>query len=418
MPTAAGSTRKLTFAVWACVALICLSAAGYWGWNRLQERQFRQRCEEARRNEDWRSEREIAKSWAAWDPAANDPWWRAAEAAQELEDPEDVAFCLGHVQENDPKFLFAFVEKANLEWTVLNRPLEALETSQLIISKDPKVAEIQSRLISFYAMTLQRVELIKSIRAAIAVRAEPREAYTYLILADSLSFANGADLNGRWLAACPDDLRFKIGLAVSTSESIFRNADVAASANAAELEQEADRQLKWFLESASHNPALLTYLMNRAYEGGNVGRIGELLQKVDDSGVNDHMVWVYRGWYHMEMKELADAELALQEALRLHSLSGLAHHEYARLLRLMQRPEAEVEQQQRIARSGKQLRGKLILQQNARDVPLEVFDEIISYAQECGDNLVAEGLSRRLNRPLGKSAETVSTDGSSAPNTR
>jgi tetratricopeptide (TPR) repeat protein len=246
-------------------------------------------------------------------------------------------------------------------------------------------------------MTLQRAALLKAIRLAIASRAESREAYVYFVLADSLSFSNGSEMNSRWLAACPDEVRFKIALAIHTAGSIFQNADVSSSANAADLEMEAERQLQWFLDFAPHDTSLLNYLMHRAYEAGNAARVGELLTKVDDSGVDDHMVWVYRGWYHVEMKELPQAEEAIREALRLHPISGLAHHEYARLMRLQQRPPGDVAREQALAAVGKKIRAQLVLQPNAHDVPWEILEQIARYTEDCGDRSISEALFRRIN---------------------
>ena len=137
-------------------------------------------------------------------------------------------------------------------------------------------------------------------------------------MSDNISFSNAADLNSRWLASSPDEVRFKVALAVTTAASIVRSADATSSEKIAEMEQEAGRQLQWFLDSIPHNTVLLTYLMNRSYEAGNVARVGELLQNVDESGIDDHMVWVYRGWYHIEMNELPQAQEAIEEALRLN----------------------------------------------------------------------------------------------------
>ncbi len=394
--------RKRSLLIALLLLIFGVGWGGFQGRRWLQERQFRQQCEEARRSEDWRTERSAAKAWATQNPASGEAWWFAAEAAQELEDPEDIAFCLGQITPQDPKAIFAYVEKANLEWTILNQPLQAVATSQKVLALDPKVTEIQSRLISFYAMSLQRAELIRAIRSAVAAQGEPREAYVYLLMSDNISFSNGADLNSRWLASSPDEVRFKVALGVNTAASIVRSADATSSEKVAELEQEAERQLQWFLDSIPHDTVLLTYLMNRSYEAGNVARVGELLQNVDESGIDDHMVWVYRGWYHIQMNELPQAQEAIEEALRLNPLSGLARHEYARLLRLQQKPAAEVAQQQQLAAAGKEIRAKLLLQTNVREVPWEFFGQIARYAADCGDQLIAENLYRRIGSEPGQ----------------
>ena len=401
-PADAPRSRFRTLRRWS-LALMLLPCAGwgsYHGWRWFETREFRRRCETARQAEDWHSLSSAAKSWGAWDPAAGRAWWFAAEAAQELDDLEDLADCLGKIPDSDPKALFARVEKANLEWTALNRPLAALESSRQVVATDPRVVEVQSRLISFYAMNLQRAPMLKAIRVAMKAGAEPKECYTYLVLADLLSFSNGTKLNSSWLASAPDEMRFKVGLAVHTSMAFAQNVDTTGTAEAVEMDRQATQQINWFLDQVPHDPVLLTYLMYRAHQAGDVERMGRLLEGVDESGVDDHMVWVYRSWYHVAGDEFTEAEQAVQEALRLHPLSPLAHHEYANLLRKTQRPQAEVEQQQHLAADGRELRTQLLRLPSALDLSPQLLQDIAQYAEECGDQEVVDSLAVRLQSPL------------------
>lgn len=365
-------------------------------------RQFRQRCDAARLARDWRSQREIAGEWAAWNPQNGAAWWYAAEAAQKLDDLEDLANCLANVPASDANALLAAVEKANLEWTALNRPLEALQTSLKVLALNPRVLEIQSRVVSFYAMSLQRVPLIKSIRAAMAVRAEPQESYAYLIMADNLTFSNGAAMNSRWLAGAPDEVRFKIGLALNTAMSLSQNADLEGMAEAAEWNREALQQLQWFHERLPHDPVLLTYLMHRAYLASDTDEMEKLLKLVDESAIEDHMVWVYRGWYHQTLQQWSEAEEAIREALRLFPLSPLAHHEYAKFLRARQRPDTEIARQQKLSAMGRELRSTVLRSRSAMDISPGLLKDIADYAAECGDQLVAESARYRWMQGLSK----------------
>jgi hypothetical protein len=389
-----------TTVVWAIILVSAVVGSAMWAaprvWHWYHTRHFREQCQAARKSRDWHTLRLCAGDWAAWDSAAGQAWWYGAEAAQELENLEDVVLCLGNVPPSDPNSLIASVEKANLEWTALNRPLEALATSNRIIGRDPRVTEIQSRVISFYAMTLQRAAMLKAIRSAMDAGAEPKEAYTYLVLADLLMFVNGASLNSRWLSSAPDEMRFKIGLAVNTSQEFAYNADLTGTADASEMDREASRQIEWFLDSAPHDPVLLTFLMYRAYQASDVDRVGELLNQVDQTAIDDHMVWVYRAYYHRAFDEFAAAEDAICEALRLHPLSPLAHHEYASLLRTMQRAPAEVEKEQRLAAAGRALRTQVLRLPSALDITAEMFESLARYAEQCADEQVAAAVAHRL----------------------
>ncbi len=381
-------------------ALIVIAVAAVMVWPGMlavrsyQSSSFQSACEAARDLEDWRTLRETAAKWVEWNPNAAEGWWFAAEAAQELDDLEDLAACLGNVPESDPKVLFALVEKANLEWTSLNRPLDGLKTSQQVIEIDPRVLEIHSRIISFYGMNLQRAPMLEAIRRSMKAGAEPRESYTYLMLADLLSFTNGAELNSRWLASSPDEVRFKIGLAVNTAMNVAMSVDSNRKEDVVELDAEARQQLQWFLDEAPHDPVLLTYLMYRAYQAADVDRVGSLLKQVDTEGATDHMVWVLRAWYHTTFDEFDEAEQAIQEALKLHPMSPLAHHEYANLLRRTQSPDVELHQ--KLAAEGRELRSLLLRQPTVVDLDVELLQRIQEYAKECGDELVVSALARRL----------------------
>jgi tetratricopeptide (TPR) repeat protein len=390
-----------------CLVVAAISVVSYAGWKWQMTRQFRQRCDSARLAQDWRTQRKIAGEWAAWDPLNGTGWWYAAEAAQKLDDLEDMAQCLGNVPSTDPNALVAVVEKANLEWTALNQPVEALQTSLKVLSINPRILEIQSRVVSFYAMNLQRVPMIKSIRTAMAARVEPQESYVYLVMADNLSFGNGAAMNSRWLSGAPDEVRFKVGLAVNTATSLSQNASLEGVAQADEWNREALKQLQWFHETLPHDPVLLGYLMHRAYQAADVDQMGELLQLVDDSSVEDHMVWVYRGWYYQMLQKWPEAETAIREALRLYPISPLAHHEYAKVLRATQRPEAEVVQQQKLAAIGRELRSTVQRSKSAVEVSPQLLKDIAQYAEECGDRLIAE--SARFREMQSLSAQDMST---------
>jgi tetratricopeptide (TPR) repeat protein len=295
--------------------LLIVAPASFYGYQWFRNYQFNAECEGARAAEDWYSLRDSARRWTEWEPTAGRAWWLAAEAAQKLEDHEDLAFCLGQVPATDPNSLVAYTEKANLEWTALNRPLDAMKTSLQVLQLDDRILVLHSRVISFYAMTLQRTRMLKAIRRALAVGAEPKECYTYLVLADFMAFANGADINSRWLAAEPDEVRFKIALAVNTAMSIEQNAGINVSEETDKLISEASQQLQWFLKDAPDDPALLGHLMHSAYKAGDVAGMESLLGRVGAEAADDHMVWLYRAWYHLQSDEQDEALESIQEAL-------------------------------------------------------------------------------------------------------
>lgn len=393
------------------VFLFCLLALsfgiGVWGavrgWSAYWTRSFRVQCQTLKGQADWRSLRQVAESWVAWDPQSNLGWWFAAEAAQNLSDFQAMARYLGQVPVSDPNYLLSLVEKANLEWTALNLPLEAIKTSEQILSIDPEIVEVHSRMVSFYAMNLQRVPMLKAIHRAMDHNSQTREMYTYYVMADLLSYTNGSQMNSRWLASSPDEPRFKIGLGVHTAMNLAMNVDSARTEDSVRLDQEANRQLDFFLEKAPGDSVLLTYMMHRAYQAGDIQQVSQLLQKVSGDSIDDHMVWVYRAWYHTMMGQLDDAEKAIQEAIRLHPASPLAHHEYANLLRKRGQLDL-VEREQNLAATGRELRTRLLRSANANSIEAEILLDIAKYLRACGDQPGYQSLETRL-KEFGYSAE-------------
>jgi len=393
----ANARRSGTRLLLLVLSLLTL-AGGVWAglhfWRDAKSRQFAADCEAARKDRDWKRLREVADQWNSWDTTQSKGWWAAAEAAQEQDKFEEMALCLGNIHETDPNIAFALAEKANLEWAALNRPMDALATSEKVIRLDPRLVETHSRIISFYAMNQQRIPMLKAIRTAIRAGAEPKEAYTYMIMADVLSFTNGSELNERWMQASPEEPRFKIGLAVNTAMRLVMNQETSPTAEIIELNNQAKHQIALFLKEFPHDPVILTFLMHQAYRAGDIPRMEELLAMVDDAAGQDHMIWVYRAWYHIQTNQLKEAEEAISEALRLHPMSPLAHHEYANLLRLQQRPE--VAREQRLAAYGRDLRSQVLLLKTAVDLTRVLMVQIQSYAEACGDAQVAAAIGQRL----------------------
>ncbi len=51
-----------------------------------------------------------------------------------------------------------------------------------------------AHLIAFHAFLMERTEMLDAIRTAIAGGAEPKDAYSYLILADKINVSNGRQI--------------------------------------------------------------------------------------------------------------------------------------------------------------------------------------------------------------------------------
>ncbi len=383
----------------ATTLLVIIALAGLWpgfrAWQSWRANSFRTRCLEARDRLDPAAEKAAASQWVTWDPASSEAWLFLAEAASDLGEPQRAADCLDHIPPDHPQAIAIYLQKAELEWTLLNQPLRGLETCRRIVDLHPRAAEAHGRIIAYYAFSLQRPKLLQAIRRAIEAGAAPREAYTYLLLADHLVMTNGVEFIGRWLASDPDAEEFIIPLAVYAAMNCERDAGRTASSAAAEQDAQALNDLDDLLRNSPHNPVLLSYLLSRHVEEGNLHAVAQLLQQVDTTGADDHMVWVFRGWWHAQQGDLADAEAALQQALKLHPLSPRARNEYAGVLRRLKKlPEAE--QMGRLAAEGHELRKELLLLPEAAAVSDPLLERIALDASSCDDQQVAQALREHV----------------------
>jgi tetratricopeptide (TPR) repeat protein len=368
---------------------------GYRVWRDCREARFREACETARARRDAAAEADAAGRWVAWDPRSSEGWLFLAEAATDLGDPHRAVECLEHIPPDHPQAVAIALEKANLEWLDLNQPRRGLETCRRILDLDPSVVDAHGRIITFYALTLQRAKMLQAIRRALEAGAEPRDAYTYLILADLLLLTNGVEHNTRWLESEPESPEFQVPLAVLRATIVTRDASKADTMALSGADAEALARLDELLVTHPHDPILLSYLLGRQVEAGDVDAVARLLQQVDGDAAEDHMVWVARGWYHAQCGETHDAETALQRALQLHPLSPRARHEYAVVLRRLQRLQ-EAGDMARIAAEGHELRRQLLTLPNAAAVTDPLLRQIAAYAASCGDQQVAGALERRL----------------------
>jgi hypothetical protein len=77
-------------------------------------------------------------------------------------------------------------------------------------------------------------------------------------------------------------------------------------------------------------------------------------------------------------------------------MSPLAHHEYANILRKARRPQAVIEEQQKLAAAGRELRTRMLRLSSAVDISAELLDLLGKYAEQCEDQQVAEAVRLRL----------------------
>lgn len=383
------------------VLIVLLAGAGF-GWNQyesFQRRQFEKTCRTARDQYNWEAEYSAAVAWTTRFPTDADPWLYLSEAAAKLEKFKEARDALARVPESDSRFLLSLLQKAGLEWNELNEPRAAVATYREVIKRDSRILEAHAHVIAFHAFLMERQEMLAAIRTAIAAGAEPRDAYSYLTLADKINVSNGRQIVQRWLAADGDDSRFKVSMAVRTAEQIVMTADVEVKEESTAREVEALFRLEEFVKVYPQDLVLLSFLLDYYVEQGKVADVGRLLALAPESASKDHKFWVHRGWYHLTTEDLAEAEKSFQEALRIHPMSAEGRHHYSTTMRLLKRPEQEIQKMQALAAEGREIRKQVLQLKSSDAITEELLARLANYAKDCGDTEVHQALQKRIASP-------------------
>ena len=394
--------RGHKFSVVGTLGLVAFLAVGvtlaWLGYGRYVDRQIGQltaACELARKSGNWNQLEQQATQLRLLQPSHGQPLLLLAESAEMQGQLQKVADLLGEFPVSDVRAPLVLAQKAGLEWGPLNQPHKALKTSEELIRLRPRTTASHGRIISFYAMTLQRPELLAAIRRAIEMDAEPRETYAYLMMADALTFSNAIDLNTHWLSSDPSSSFFQITVAVMTANSLNNRVASLLTPQNEEASRLARQTVEELQRQHPSNPILLGFLLEKCIQEGDVSRTEELLRQVSAEASNDHLLWSQRGWYHTLRGEFEAAETSFKTSLSLHPMSWHARSNYVALLRRQQKSE-EVEKLTGLVATAKEIRVELLKLPNAREIPEELLKRIVHYADACGDTLIRDALQKRL----------------------
>jgi len=351
-------------------------------------------CRTAMAEKHWDDLDAIATDWTEWDTENGYAWLFVADAATHKEDYARAAECLGMLADDDPKVVPALMERMRICFEHLNQPLEAVATCERILRIEPRASRAHSRLIFFYAMSLQRGKLMHCTRRAIKARAEPPDAYVYLFGADWLLFSNAMTVCSHWLESHPDVEPFLVAQAILVASMApgDKKADPFASGI---LQGGNEALINEYLLRFPDNLEVLAFHLKKHADAGNLERLAELLSRAPVEAENDNRFWRYKGVYHAERGELAEAIEAFNNAVKIHPYDWQARHRLSVVLRLSRRLD-EAEQQAQLAAQGKEIERKIKNLTNVDAASPEVLRSIADYARASGDREVAEALGLRL----------------------
>lgn len=379
--------------LWVFVLTLLLAGAGRGGFA-LLIRSWDHSCRAAQKAERWTDLEVAARRWANWSPASGAPWVFLADAVQHQERYVEAAEYLGRVPADRPEYLPAQLARSKLLFGPANRPFDGEQTCLRLLASEPRVGAAHQLLIQFYTVTLQRTKLREQIETAIRVGREPRDAYIYYFLIDSVRLGDGVPLNELWLDSYPDNEILTVAELLH-SEDTLRDDSAAPAAASANVVTEKERSARQLLARFPGNANLLAYLCDQELSKGRVDEVVELLAQAPVEAENDQRFWRFKGWVHFVRNEYGLAEDAYRKALAIHPLDWLTMHRLAEILRI-RGETAEVARLQQLVTRAHDLRVQIRELRSVSDPPVPLLLEIGRLARDAGDSLIADALTKRL----------------------
>lgn len=349
------------------------------------------RCRELSSERDWPSLAKVAEQWSLKEPQKADPWLYRAAAAQGLDDWEHVVEYLDRVPRDDERAVAALARKATAEFESLNQPWDGVKTCDEILDLDPRVLIAHKQTIFFYAMTLQRAEMVRRIRRAIAMRRESPESYVYLLSASWLYSGSLYRHNTRWLESDPDSETFQVARALQVYTSNAKS-DLQRAAEFEHIPPAED-----LLQQYPHNLELVAYFLNRSITEGELDRVVELLRAIPEAAADtDARFWRARAWCDDVRGDLEKAEQSLRRAFALDPYWWQVHFQLHDVLRRLGRLE-ESDRFFRIYKLSKEMSIKIMsLNQSVEGMNQEEFcRSMLELAELVGDHDTAKVLRER-----------------------
>jgi tetratricopeptide (TPR) repeat protein len=375
--------------------VVAVAIAGWFIWPLYAVSSASAAYEAAAQAKDWTAALAAAERWVSLRPDSPDAWLNVAEASRQLGRFSLTAEALGRLPDSDPRALTSLALRGDLLLSELRQPSAAIETWQRMLRTAPAADLPHKRLIYVYAMTLQRTKLRDQIRLAIELECDHPEMYVYLMLLPSLQFSDGLIKCADWLQGEPENRELRVAVAVhaartapTATQTLFETRTVMPG----------DRSLiRQCRDDYPGHPEVLAVFIDQALYEGDVSAVESMLGQVEPSADEDSRFWRYRGWAALMRRRTEEAAELCRQALERHPLDWRARHLLADAERLLGQGEA-AQRNSEVAARGKALERELLEMPATDAVDAARLREIGRLARDCGDELVAEGLTRRLGR--------------------
>ena len=389
-----------TRTIWTAATLLLLSlAAGsaiYLRQHRLD--QLSTECVTAFHEKNWRDLEVLARQWTDMQSAPAAQYWLGI-ALKEQGKFEAAFRAFKSIRLEGPRGIDGAVERMEILFHVFQKPLDAIDLADKLLERDRKLASPRRHLIYFHAMMLQRPELLQQIKLAIEDHVDLPEHYVYLLSMEELGFRDADEVTRKWTEATPESAvlhHASLARRIRTARAAVLSSPTPESAEEyAFLKSEIVPQLR---DLGSKSIGLDTLLM-LAMDDSDTDEASRLLSLVPDAAANDPCFWRYRGWYAMRTGDLEQAEQAYRQALELHPLAWHTRHEFASVLRLLDRG-VEAAAVQAVAAQGSELVVEIHRLTHTQNVNFALLKRIANYSIDCKSSDIANGILRRQQTSL------------------
>ena len=379
--------------------LVLLGVVVLVGWpivaaiRRNQVVSLAQRSREAVQKQDWETAAPLVEEWARRDPNDAEAWIALADVAKAQGDFEATAEGLRRVPSTDSRYVKLQLLRADLLLNALNRPYDAISAWRDVLAAEPNNPVPHQRILYIHSMTLNRRELALQIREAIRQRAEPPEAYGYLLSIPNLMFTDGYVRVEKWLKANPDDEALRVAYAIfrersSAGKEIRDFGTTPTGPSPDSPYQEALRRYPQNLE-------LLAFQIDGVISRADMPALGQLLQMLTAEAEKDSRFWRFIATYQDSQRKTQEAATSLHKAVELHPMDWKAHHELGTSERVLGN-SAEAARHAELGVRGKLLERRFFELTNAAQADPPLLRALLRYAKDCGDKEAIEGLTYRL----------------------
>lgn len=317
MPTKPHGIFGIRYWIWV-VLLAVVVFGSFLLWSRSQQKRsisaLREQFQMAREKGDWARCEQTAIEWGLLDPLSSEPILSAAVAAKNQNAVDRAVGYLMQLPSNAP--VEALLDLSRLQFSELDDPIHAIETTQRIAKRMPSNRDAHLQLLYFWAMTRQSSKLIEEAQRGIRDGACSLETFAYLFEGDRVRFKDELETNRRWSESWPHVECFHVAavLAMVREAERLESKDGKSEFDPIDLRKKLDEDLALLGHTFPENQDVIAFRIQRAMNNGDAAIVRKLLKSAPVAFDRDHRYWRVKGW-------LLDFEQKPEEAVKEYSRS-------------------------------------------------------------------------------------------------